>query len=138
MRKCLLALALASLLSGQTQPPGRQSRQSKKQPQNKISDLETPVATFQGTLRSIGKKEIVLDLPEDQSIAFHVSHKTKFVKDAKAIKPSTIAAGTPLTVEGKRDLLGNVEAVTVTVDSNKKPPQGAKPPEPSSSSVSPR
>jgi len=137
MRKCLLALVLASLLGGQTQSPGRQSRQSKKQPQNKISDLETPVATFQGKLRSISKKEIVLDLPEDQSIAFHISHKTKFVKETKAIKPSTIAEGTPLTVEGKRDLLGNVEAVTVSVDSNKKPPQDAKPPEPRSSAAPP-
>jgi hypothetical protein len=128
MLKCLLALILGSVLWAQTQSPGRQSRQGQRQqPQNKVSELETPVATFHGTLRSISKKEIVLDLPEDQSITFHISHKTRFVKDTKSIKPSAIAAGALVTVDGKRDLLGNVEAVTVTVDSSKKPPEGAKP-----------
>ena len=140
MRKCLLACALVSLLSAQMPVPGRQSRQGRQrqQPQNKVSDLETPVATFHGTLRSINKKEIVLDLAEDQSIAFHISHKTKFVKEAKAIKPTAIAAGSPVTVDGKRDLLGNVEAVTVTVDSNKMPPPGSKPPEAAPSADPPR
>jgi hypothetical protein len=139
MWKCLLASALVSLLCAQTPTPGRQCRQGKRQqPQNKVSELETPVATFHGTLRSINKKEFVLDLPEDQSIAFHISHKTKFVKEAKAIKPSAIAAGAPVTVEGKRDLLGNVEAVTVTVDSSKKPLEGSKPPEPGTNAAPPR
>jgi hypothetical protein len=97
--------------------------------------METPVATFHGTLRSLNKKEIVLDLPEDQSVAFHISHKTKFVQEAKAIKPSAIVAGAAVTVDGKRDMKGNVEAVTVTVDSNKKPPAEAKPPEPTESAA---
>jgi hypothetical protein len=140
MRKCLLACALVSALSAQTPVPARQGRQGKQrqQPQNKVSELETPVATFHGTLRSINKKEIVLDLAEDQSIAFHISHKTKFLKEAKAIKPTAIAAGAPVTVDGKRDLLGNVEAVTVTVDSSKTPPPGSKPPEPATSADPPR
>jgi hypothetical protein len=139
MWKCLLASALVSLLCAQMPTTGRQSRQGKRQqPQNKVSELETPVATFHGTLRSINKKEIVLDLQEDQSIAFHISHKTKFVKEAKAIKPSAIAAGAPVTVDGKRDLLGNVEAVTVTVDSSKKSPEGSKSPEPATKAAPPR
>ena len=124
MRKCVLALVLICALSGQTPSTGRQPRAGKgrQQPQNRVSDLETPVATFHGTVRSISKKEIVLDMPEDQSIAFHISHKTKFVKDAKAIKPSAIAAGAEATVDGKRDLLGNVEAVTVTLEKKPAPP----------------
>jgi hypothetical protein len=142
MGKYLLACALVSLLGAQTPVPGQQSRQTRQgrrgQPQTGISDLETPVATFHGTLRSINKKEVVLDMPEDQTIAFHISHKTKFVRDAKAIKPSAIPAGAPVTVDGKRDLLGNVEAVTVTVDSSKKPPEGSKPPEPATSAAPPR
>ena len=119
------------MLCAQVPSTGRQSRQTtrQRQSQGKISDLETPAATFHGTVRSISKKEIVLDLPEDQSVAFHISHKTKFMKDAKAIKPSGIAAGTPVMVDGKRDLLGNVEAVTVTVE--KAPPVKAETPNPS-------
>jgi hypothetical protein len=78
--------------------------------------LETPVATFHGKLKSLSKKEIVLELGEDQSIAFHVSGKTRFLKNGKPIKPAAIAAGAALTIDGRRDLLGNVDAVTVTVD----------------------
>src|SRR5215471_9675468 len=108
MRDCVLALAFLSLLVLPASGQSRRGRQ--RQPQTGISDLETPVATFQGTVRSINKKEIVVDMPEDQSIAFHISHKTKFVKDTKPIKPAAIAAGVPVTVEGKRDALGNTEA----------------------------
>jgi hypothetical protein len=118
MRKWLLAAVLIPVLCAQapsTRPQSRQGRTRQQMP-NKVSDLETPVATFHGTLKSVSKKEIVLALPEDQSIAFHISHKTKFVKDGKPIKPTAVAAGAPVTVEGKRDLLGNVEAVAVTVD----------------------
>src|SRR5215467_11412745 len=118
MRLSIIVLAVAALVCAQTPNPGRRGRQT--QPQARVSDLETPVATFHGTLKSINKKEVVLALAEDQTIAFHVSHKTKFLKDGKAIKPSAIPADAPLTVDGKRDLLGNVEAVTVTVDAAKK------------------
>src|SRR5438270_2437220 len=139
MWRCRLASALVSGLCAQTPYPGGQSRQGRRrQPQNKVPDLETPVATFHGTLRSINKKEVVLELPEDQSIAFHISHKTKFLKDGKPVKSSAIAAGAPVTVDGKRDLLGNVEAVTVTVDSSKKPPADSKPPEPIENAAPPR
>src|ERR1041384_4626349 len=131
MRKCVLAAVLVPILCAQLPPTARQTRQTRQrqQPQNKTSDLETPAATFHGTVRSISKKEIVLDLPEDQSVAFHISHKTKFLKDAKAIKTAAIAAGAPVTIDGKRDLLGNVEAVTVTVDT--KPPAKPETPNPS-------
>jgi hypothetical protein len=131
MRNCVLALLLIPMLCAQTPSTSRQPKQGRgrQQPQNRVSELETPVATFQGTVRSISKKEIVVDMPEDQSIAFHISHKTKFIKDDKPVKPAAIVAGTLVTVDGKRDLLGNVEAVTVTV--NTKPAAKPEPPKPS-------
>jgi hypothetical protein len=120
MPKFVLVLTLTSVVCAQVVTPST-GRRSRAQPQTRISDLETPVATFQGTLKSVSKSEIVLGMPEDQSIVFHISHKTKFLRDAKPIKPSAIPAGASLTVDGKRDLKGNVEAVTVTVDPAKKP-----------------
>ncbi len=120
MRKLLIAMALLAVLNAQMTPSGgRRSRQGRSQ--TSISPLETPPATFHGTLRSLTKKEVVLALPEDQSVAFHISHKTKFLKDGKPVKPADIHTDTALTVEGKRDALGNVEAVTVTVDPPVKP-----------------
>jgi len=123
MRMLSIAVAVAVVVSAQMPSGARRGRQG-KQGQTGISPLETPPATFHGTLRSATKKEIVLALPEEQSVAFHISHKTKFLKDGKAIKPTAIPEGTTLTVEGKRDLMGNVEAVSVTVD----PPAKSPPP----------
>jgi len=97
-------------------------RRSRPQ-QGGISPLETPVATFHGTLKSVSKKELVLALPEDQAVTFYISKKTKFLKDSKPIKASEIADGAPLSVDGKRDARGNTEAVTVAVETNAKPPQ---------------
>ncbi len=119
MRKLLFIVAIAAALGAQTPQTGRGGK--KGQPQNKVSPLETPVATFHGTLRSLSKKEVVLEVGEEQSIAFHISSKTKFFRDAKPIKPAAIAQGASVTVEGKRDLLGNVDAVTVTVDTKPAP-----------------
>ncbi len=82
--------------------------------------METPVATFHGTLKSLSKKELVLAMPEDQAITFYVSHKTKYLKDSKPIKAADIKSGAPLSVDGRRDALGNTEAVTVTVESSAK------------------
>jgi hypothetical protein len=126
MRNGLLILSFVALLCA---PAWAQSRRGRtRSPQTGISDLETPVATFQGKVRSISKKEIVLDMPEDQSIAFHISHKTKFVKDDKPIKAAAISAGATVMVEGKRDALGNTDAVSVTLDP--KPPKPAPAPNP--------
>ena len=108
MRTCIVLALLAATLCAQ-----------RRSPQNKISDLETPVATFQGKLKSLTKKEIVLDVGEDQSITFHISGKTKFLKGGKPVKPSAIPPGAAVTVEGKRDLMGNVDAVSVTLPPDK-------------------
>ena len=120
MRKCVILALFVAALCAQVPTVGRRGRTAPRQ-QNRVSDLETPVATFHGKLKSLTKKEVVLELGEDKSIAFHISHKTKFLKDAKPIKPAAIPAGAPVTIDGKRDLLGNVDAVTVTVDTGPQP-----------------
>ena len=120
MWKCVLALSMVSALSAQAPPQTRMptTRRGGSR-QSGISPLETPVATFHGALKSLSKKELVLALPEQNEIAFYISHKTKFLKNEKPVKPSQIPAGTPLSVDGKRDVLGNTEAVTVRVESPK-------------------
>ena len=100
MWKCVLALMMAGSVCAQ---------------------LETPVATFHGTLKSLSRKELVLEMPGDQTITFNISHKTKFLKAGKPVKPGQIPEGTPLSVDGKRDILGNTEAVAVRVEASAKP-----------------
>lgn len=109
---CVFGLLLAVCVSA---PAQRRGRSSGGKSQVKIPEFETPIATFRGTLRSVDKKEIVIALPEDQEVTFHCSRKTRFLKDSKKIKPSDIQAGTEVSVEARRDLFGDVEAVTVTV-----------------------
>src|SRR5579863_1967544 len=101
MRKCVLAILVLSMVCMAQTTTGR--RRSTKQAG--ISPLETPAATFHGTLTSVTKKELVLGVGEDQAITFYISHKTKFLKVSKAIKPTEIASGALLTIDGKRDAL---------------------------------
>ena len=121
MRKCVLAVLVLSVVCTAQVTTGRR-RQTK---QTGISSLETPTATFHGTLTSVTKKELVLGVGEDQAITFYISHKTKFLKDSKPIKPTEIASGALLTVDGKRDAMGNTEATTVTVETPKPQPAPA-------------
>src|SRR5579871_4702401 len=107
MRKCILAILVLSAVCTAQMTTGRR-RQTR---QTGISPLETPAATFHGTLTSVNKKQLVLGIGEDQAITFYVSHKTKFLKDSKPIKPAEIASGTLLAVDGKRDAMGNTEAI---------------------------
>jgi hypothetical protein len=118
--KYAVAVIIVLSLSPAFAQSGRRSKQERK-PQSKISELETPLATFRGTVKSIDKKEIVLELAEEkQEVAFHRSRKTKFLKDAKEVKPSDIPPGTPVAIEAKRDLLGNIDAVSVIVQAKAK------------------
>lgn len=141
MRQSILAIAFLAVVCAQVPmnyPTNTGRRGRTQQRQTGISPMETPVATFHGTLKSVSKKEVVLAMPEDQSIVFHFTGKTKFLKDGKPIKPSAIPTDAPLTVDGKRDLKGNVEAITVTVDSGKKPAEPAAEPVSSGSAAPPR
>ena len=76
MCKCLLILLLGAAGWAQAPPAAQRRGKQTQRTANKVSELETPVATFHGTLKSVTKKEIILELPEEQSIAFHISHKT--------------------------------------------------------------
>ena len=68
-----------------------------------------PAVTFQGTLKALTKKEMVVDLDtkeptdERQTLTFRLSKKTKFLKEDKEIKAADIAAGTHLSIEATRD-----------------------------------
>jgi hypothetical protein len=68
-----------------------------------------PAVTFNGTLKSLTKKELVVDLDpadgdtERQSLTFRFSKKTKFSKDDQPIKPTDIEVGTHISLDATRD-----------------------------------
>jgi hypothetical protein len=80
-----------------------------------------PPVTFNGVLKSITKKQLIVDLdqtdPESaqQSLTFRFSKKTKFMKGDQAIKPADIAMGTHISLDATRDGDQKFSAVNVFV-----------------------
>ena len=91
-----------------------------------------PAVTFNGTVKAVTKKEIIVDLdPADsgadrQSLTFRVSKKTKFLKGDQAIKPSDIGLGTHISLDATRDGDAKFSALNVMVATAGKPakPEG--------------
>jgi hypothetical protein len=87
-----------------------------------VSDL--PAATFQGNLRSLNKKQLIIDVvdAEAQSLIFRVSKKTKFLKDGKEIKLAEVTPGTIVAVDAMRDPDQKFSALNVIVNPPKPKP----------------
>jgi len=91
-----------------------------------------PPVTFNGVLKSMTKKQLIVDLdqtdPESaqESMTFRFSKKTKFMKGDQAIKPTDIAMGTHISLDATRDGDQKLSAVNVYVvppaDKNAPPP----------------
>lgn len=84
-----------------------------------------PTPTFEGTLRMLTKKEIVIQLQTEQVLSIRRDHKTRFVEKGKEIKPEKIAAGTPLAIDVKED--ADLKPLAVKVVVNPPPPKAAEP-----------
>lgn len=80
-----------------------------------------PTPTFEGTLKSLTKKEIVIQLQSEQDLTIRRNRKTKFLENEKDVKPDSIALGTPVAIDVKEDLDAKPMAVRVVV--NPPPPK---------------
>jgi hypothetical protein len=74
-----------------------------------------PAATLHGTLKSLTKKEIIIDVDPDQSLTVRLTKKTRFQKDGQPIKPSDIAIGTTVALDAKQDPDLKLSALLVTI-----------------------
>jgi hypothetical protein len=90
-----------------------------------------PAVTFQGTVKSLSKKELTIDVDaEEQSLTFRVEKKTKFLKDGKEIKLADITEGTHVSVDATREGDQKLSALNVMVAPSAKTaakPDAAKP-----------
>lgn len=90
-----------------------------------------PAVTFNGTVKTLTKKELIVDLDpadaeaERQTLTFRLSKKTKFLKDDQPIKPTDIAAGTHISLDATREGDLKLSALNVIVAPLGKP--GGKP-----------
>ena len=105
----LLLVVLPGLVFGQY---GRPRRGRSMGTTNGIPGV-TPAVTFRGTLRSIDKREIVLDSGEDQLLHFKRTKKTKFRKGEKEIKPDDFPDEAAVVIEASRAMNGDLDALNV-------------------------
>ena len=86
-----------------------------------------PAATIHGSLKRITSKDIIIIVEGAQAMTIDRTHKTKFLKAGKEIKPADIAAGSILTVEVSQDPQLKPLALNVTVDSGPTEPEQQPP-----------
>jgi Domain of unknown function (DUF5666) len=111
---CILAILLAPALLLSQGGYGRRTRGGSGT--TNPGGYNGPAVTFQGTLKSLSKKELRIDVDSDQqSITFRVTSKTHFLKDGKDIKPSGVTVGTIVAVDATRDPDQKFSALNVVV-----------------------
>jgi hypothetical protein len=67
-------------------------------------------------LTELSKKDFTIATEDQPAFVIERSHKTKFVKDGKAIKPEDIPVGAELTVDVMKDPDLHPIAVSVMVE----------------------
>ena len=129
MRYAIFVLSLAILLpvisSAQYPYPYPGARRSGGKANAAPPSGNQPTPTFEGTLKMMTKKEIMLQLQSDQVVTIRRDHKTKFIAKDKDIKPDNIEIGTALAIDVKEDL--DLKPMAVRVVVNPPPPPAEKP-----------
>ena|SRR5215831_8617789 len=111
------ALAVPALLAAQYgYPYPGVSRTRGGRPTANTGPYGGPAVTFHGKLKQITSKELVIVSDDDQEIVLRRTHKTKFLKGEKEIKPAAIHEGAPLTIDVSKDPEMKPVAVNVFVD----------------------
>ncbi len=82
-------------------------------------DPEPLLPGFDGTVRGIGPKSLMIVRPDDNTIEFNCTRKTKFFEGQKRIDASAIQPGDYVLVEAKHAPDGTIDAVTVRLDRRK-------------------
>jgi hypothetical protein len=126
---CVLLVVVPGLVFAQY---GRPRRTRSIGPNNGVPDGPTPLVTMRGTLRSINKKDVVIDAGEDQIVTLKRVKKTKFLKGTKEITPDDFPDAAAVVIEASRAMNGDFDAINVFLGeppgSDKEDKKEAQPP----------
>lgn len=113
-----LLLLIPSALDGQTR--GRRGTSSNGTPHPEA--FKGVVVTFQGKLKKLTKKEIIIESTEEnhELLTFRRNKATKFLDKDAEIKPGAIDFETVVTVDASEDTDLKLMAVSVSVGALKK------------------
>lgn len=121
MRYLLFALLLTGIVNGQMGYP--RVRRTGPKTNAAPPDGKIPNPTFEGVLKMLTSKEILLQMQSDQTLEIRRDRKTKWFDGDKEIKADSIAVGTPLAVDVRQDL--DAKPIAVKVVANPPPPKSA-------------
>ena len=119
---CLAALLLAgpgtSRAAGQSRPGGRTGGRDTARQQRTGGSRNAPaaqgeLAAFKGTLRSITKNQLQIDLEGQERFTLVRNKKTRFFIGKKEVPAAELPMGSELTVEVRKELNGDLVAVNV-------------------------
>ncbi len=105
----LLSIVAAGSLDGQRPKRGPQ------QPTDVAGAFNLPAVTFNGVLKELTSKVIVLDSGGDEPVTIYRNHKTRFLKAGNPVDPKKIAVGTKLSLDVAKNPDGSLQAVNVMV-----------------------
>ena len=75
--------------------------------------------SFAGTVRGVDSKGLTLERPDENTLEFNCSKKTKFFDGTKKIKAADLKPGDRVSVEAKRAIDGSLDAVNVRLEHEK-------------------
>jgi hypothetical protein len=78
-----------------------------------LFQIPTAVATFDGVLKSLDKKFLVVQVESGESMRMYVTHGTKFIRNGQPARPAQFHDGDKVTVDAERDARMNMLAVKV-------------------------
>lgn len=114
--RCAVVLLVFLAVNGSAQ----YRRRVPIEPTNPSGAVKDVQGTLHGKLKLITNKEIVFQNGDDQSVSVRRTRKTRFMKDGKEIKPSSIEPDTAVSIDVVQDIDLKPMAITVTVDSARK------------------
>jgi hypothetical protein len=132
MRHMAIFLVLLALLLPARLPAQYSRRRGPASATANSGPYSGPAVSFNGTVKALTKKELVVDLDrpdpdaEQQSLTFRLSRKTRFLKGDQPVKPSDIEAGTHITLDATRDGDLKFSALNVMVAPPGKPAEKAE------------
>jgi hypothetical protein len=75
---------------------------------------QIPLATFNGTVHGVSKKQITIENAEGNLLDFEINRKTRVMLNKKQIAPEDLHTGYPVTIEAKQEMVRFLVAVTIT------------------------
>jgi Domain of unknown function (DUF5666) len=97
--------------------PGQQRRgTSRPSAQPDKGNSTDPLPSFAGTVRGLDSKLLTLERPDENTLEFNCSKKTKYYDGDKKIKVSAVKPGDQVSVDAKRAIDGSLDAVNVRLE----------------------